>query len=155
MGLIPGIRAVRSALARADRRGWLRTALEIKDYSQHRAWSPKPPEWDSPSDLTTCRGLEFDPGEALEIAPSSLCAAAFRRSRSELKGFEAPIIVSMLLAASACARHGGGEAVKLAPRPHPLVDNFYVAARPAGDLAVLGGAVGTFAVRGRCLELRI
>src|SRR3954451_10597720 len=61
----------------------------------------------------------------------------------------------MLLDASACARHGGGEAVKLAPRPHPLVDNFYVAARPAGDLAVLGGAVGTFAVRGRCLELRI
>jgi hypothetical protein len=65
------------------------------------------------------------------------------------------LILSLAVAASGCARQEGGEELKLTPEPNALVDNLFVAGRPAGDLAVLGGAVGSFAIRGRCLELRI
>lgn len=45
--------------------------------------------------------------------------------------------------------------MKLTAEPNALVDNLFVVPRSAGNLAALGGAVGTFAIRGRCLELRI
>jgi hypothetical protein len=72
-----------------------------------------------------------------------------------LRLFLAPLIVSLGLAAAGCGRNGGGEVLKLTPEPNELVDNFFVVKRPAGNLAPLGGAVGTFTIRGRCLELRI
>ena len=45
--------------------------------------------------------------------------------------------------------------MKLTPQPNALVDKLFVVRRPAGDLAALGGAVGSFTIQGRCLELRI
>lgn len=69
--------------------------------------------------------------------------------------FAACSILTLGLAASGCAEHEGAEVLKLTPQPNALVDNLFVVRRPAGDLAALGGAVGSFAIQGRCLELRI
>jgi hypothetical protein len=72
-----------------------------------------------------------------------------------LRYLAVPLTVSLGLIAAGCAKPSGGEVLKLAPQAHPLVDNLYVAGRPGGDLAPLGGGVGSFALRGRCLELLI
>lgn len=45
--------------------------------------------------------------------------------------------------------------MKLTPQAHRLVDNFFVVEPASGHLAPMGGAVGSFSIRGRCLELHI
>jgi hypothetical protein len=65
------------------------------------------------------------------------------------------LIILLAVAGLGCARHEGGEVLELTPKAHALVDNLFIVPRPAGDLAALGGAVGSFAIQKRCLELRI
>jgi hypothetical protein len=60
-------------------------------------------------------------------------------------------IALLALVAGGC----GDEVLGLAPEAHPLADNLFIARGPAGTIAPLGGAIGSFSLTERCLTLEI
>lgn len=57
--------------------------------------------------------------------------------------------VASMLGLGACGKPN--TALDLQPTPNPLVDNLFIASSSPGTTAPMGGAVGRFSLKGRCL----